>query len=73
MVFGRFWIDLIPIIRLNKFSYITLYYWCYLIFYYYYICYIIVVIEKDKYSLLNLLHLNVTNIYIYNFNLYQKN
>jgi len=34
-------------------------------------CYIIVVIEKDKYSLMSLLHLKVTNIYTYNFNLYK--
>jgi len=45
-------------------------------------CYIVVVIEKDKYDLLSLLHLRITNIYsyicqkkifTYNFNLYQKN
>jgi len=37
-----------------------------------YICYITVVIEKDKYGLLSLLHLKFTNIYTYNFNLYKK-
>ena len=35
-------------------------------------CYIIVVIEKEKYGLLSFLHLKVTYIYTYNFNLYQK-
>jgi len=35
-----------------------------------YICYIIVVIERDKYGLLCLLHMKFTNIYTYNFNLY---
>ena len=41
---------------------------------FYYLYYIIVVIEKDKYGLLSLLHLKVTNIYIYtyNFNIYKK-
>ena len=37
-----------------------------------YICHIIVVIEKDKYGKLSLRHLKVTNIYTYNFKLYQK-
>jgi len=30
-----------------------------------YICYIVVVIEKYKYNLFSLLHLKVTNIYIF--------
>jgi len=38
-----------------------------------YIRYIIVINEKYKHHLLNLLHLKVTNIYTYNFNLYKKN
>jgi hypothetical protein len=37
-----------------------------------YICYIIVVIKKDKYGFLSLLHLKVTNIYTYSLNLYQN-
>jgi len=39
---------------------------------FYYIFYVIVVIEKDKYDLLSLLYLKFTNIYICNFNQYQK-
>jgi len=36
-----------------------------------YIYYLIVVIKKDKYDLLSLLHLKFINIYTYNFNLYK--
>jgi len=34
---------------------------------------LLLTIRKDKYDLLSLLHLKVTNIHTYNFNLYQKN
>ena len=73
---GRFWTDffVISIIFLNNFFYNK----CHIggVFKIYmnfcYICYIIVVVEKYKYDLLSLLHLKVTIIYTYNFNLYQK-
>jgi hypothetical protein len=63
-----FWPDffVISIIHLNNFFIIMLYRFCYKKNKNFcYICYAIVVYGKYKYSLLSLLNLKVTDIYVY--------
>ena len=73
-MFRFFWADffVIPIIPLNILSYNNVLLLILLKSIRIFII-LLLTIRKDKYDLLSLLHLKVTNIHTYNFNLYQKN